>query len=147
MDFKATITATGELKLDDKARFKRALSRLAGRRVVVRIVGEERQRSLAQNAYLHGVLIPALQQAWSFERSKTGTLPLSLEQAKVVFKLVFIGSVQTAWGPVPRKGTSECTTKELSKAIDEARAYARETWAMNIPAPNEPWEPINGEGA
>lgn len=140
MDFKATITAAGKLQLEDKARFEHALSRMAGRRVVVRIMGEDRLRTLAQNAYLHGVLIPALQQAWSFERAKTGASPLSLEQAKTVFKLAFIGSIQTAWGPIPRKGTSECTTKELSKAIDEARAYSRDTWGMNIPAPNEPWE-------
>lgn len=144
MEFRATVTQSAQVQWDNAAAWRTCLMRHAGKRIVVQVLTEKRQRTLAQNAYFHGVLLPAFRDAWNAERRQRGESTLTDEQAKYVWKVAFLGSVATSYGPVPAKGTSDCTTEELSHAIDEARRYARETWDMHIPTPDEPWEAIEG---
>lgn len=144
MDFRATITPAGELRFQRSREWTAALERWAGRRVVVRLLGEKQQRSLAQNSYIWSVIVPAYVGGLNFDRAAQGEAPLTKEQVYQRLGLAFVPTVQTDVGPVLVKRLSQLDTAEFSKVIDEAREYARERWRMNIPAPNEPWEPVEG---
>ena len=56
--FAGRVDARGHLTLDQQPRFLRWLSRMAGERVELVVRRARSKRSLAQNAYMHGVVFP-----------------------------------------------------------------------------------------
>ncbi len=96
------------------------------------------KRSLPQNAYLHGVLIPEFKNALrsvAYDEVKTD------EQAKEIMKRMFLVSsvVNKETGEVLEyvKSTSELTKEEMSNLINEVIKFAAENMNYQIPFPNE----------
>lgn len=93
------------------------------------------KRSLSQNAYLHGVVIPlvfeGLREA-GFDEVKDN------EDAKTVIKNLFLkekisNGIETF---EIIKDTHKLSTKEMVKFIEEVCKWAAEYLSINIPAPN-----------
>lgn len=95
-------------------------------------------RSLPQNAYLHGILIPEFRKALNsvgYDEVKTDM------QAKLIMKSMFL-SVETAnhqTGELIKyiRNTRDLTKEELNILIEEVIKFAAENMNYQIPFPNE----------
>lgn len=96
------------------------------------------KRSLAQNAYLHGILIPEFRNALvsvGYDEVKTDS------QAKQIMKSMFLSAetVNKETGEMIKyvRKTSDLTKEELNILIDEVIKFAAEHMNYQIPFPNE----------
>lgn len=96
------------------------------------------KRSLNQNAYLHGVLIPEFRKALNlvgYDEVKTD------EQAKLIMKSMFLKSytVNHNTGETIEfiKDTHELTTIEMMTLVDEVIKFCAENMSYQIPYPGE----------
>lgn len=136
--FRGHVTSEGRLELDEReASYRRAhLQSLVGRDVEVIVRKKREQRSLDQNAYLHAVPFPLLQEELGYE---------SIEELKYALMGACWG-----WKPdrmtgreVPVKpSTSSMTVEECSQFIDWLIKWAGtpgnlSTHGIHIPLPNE----------
>ena len=123
----------GELCLDDPQRWRRALHRADGKRMVLRLERAHPKRSLDQNAYLWGVVYEAVSDWTGYEKDETHE----------ILKAMFLGTVsrklpdgQTVEMPRSTRGLS---TAEFSEYVDRIRRWAS-GHRCYIPDPNEPPE-------
>lgn len=107
-------------------------------------VTKSNKRSLPQNSFLHGVLIPEFRKALNsvgYNEVKTN------EQAKLIMKSMFLQGeiVNELTGEVIPfiKDTHLLTTGELNVLIDEVIRFASENMNYQIPYPNEQTELFN----
>lgn len=96
------------------------------------------QRSLPQNAYLHGVLIPEFRNALNsvgYDEVKTDA------QAKLILKSMFLTTetVNHQTGEIIKytRNTRDLTKEELTILIEEVIKFAVENMNYQIPFPNE----------
>jgi hypothetical protein len=95
------------------------------------------KRSLPQNAYLHGILIPEFRKALN----SVGYNIRTDDQAKEVLKATFLKDkiVNEETGEVLEyiKPTSGLTKEELNILIEEVIRFCAENMSYEIPYPNE----------
>ncbi len=98
----------------------------------------KKPRSLPQNAYLHGVLIPCFREALNqvgYDEVKTD------EQAKQIIKNMFLKTSVTnhETGEVLEyvKDTSELNTEEMAILYEDVWKFAAEHLSYVIPAPGQ----------
>jgi hypothetical protein len=97
-----------------------------------------KKRSLPQNAFMHGVLIPEFRRALNsvgYSEVKTD------EQAKLIMKSMFLRSTITneLTGEVVEyiKDTHSLTREEMAALYDEVIQFCAENMSYVIPYPNE----------
>jgi hypothetical protein len=121
----------GKLVLDQPDLFKQAMWRMRPGRVVVKIEQPIRNRSLAQNAYLHAVPFPILAEEFG----------CSVEDVKYDL-------MGEKWGwkesPIDRNrmipvkpSTSSMTVDECKEFIDWLIPWAMQNFNVRIPLPSE----------
>jgi hypothetical protein len=128
---------------DDTRRWAVLMRALAGQRVFVTIEEWKRQRTLAQNAWYWGIVVPSMatemtRQASEQDPGWNNGLPLSNEQCHVLLKRAFLGIVETPLGQTV-KDSHTLSTAEFSEFCERIIAFAASEWGMVIPTPNENW--------
>jgi len=129
--FHADITDDGQFVPDvyEAERRKNYLRFLRGQRVELVIRKARTQRSLDQNAYLHGVPLPLLAAEWGED----------IETTKLLVLGECFGWKDTRDGhrlPI-KPHTSQLTVEEFSQLIEWLPPWAMVNFGVNIPLPNE----------
>jgi hypothetical protein len=101
-------------------------------------VDNNKKRTLPQNSFLHGILIPEFKNALNsvgYDEVKTNG------QAKLIMKSMFLTreTVNKETGEMIKyvQDTSDLTTVELNTLIDEVIKFTAENMNYTIPFPNE----------
>jgi len=123
----------GTLLLDDGGRLvclaapevQLQIDRLEGKTVQVSISVHRRQRSLSQNAYLHGVVIPLLAEHCGYE----------LDEMKDALKWRFLRIHDDSAMPTVRR-TRDLNTAEMAEFVSQCQRLGAEL-GVYIPDPGE----------
>ena len=136
-------TITTEVKNGKLSRNRKlildVLSTFEGKEVTITIQRKRKQRSGAQNAYLHGYLFPAIY--YGLIEAGFNKESISVKKVKEEMKSLFlresIYNEKTDRYIEFVKGTSECSTVELSEFIDNCIRWASEEIGIILFYPNE----------
>ena len=132
--FNGEITPDGRLQMDgiEASQRRRYLRSLAGKRVGVVIRERRAQRSHNQNAWLWGVAIPLLAEAFGYDQHEH-------EQLHYQLLAECFGTVydQRFGRDVCRVTSSRLTTKEFSDYMEWLVRWAAVEHGCVIPLPNE----------
>jgi hypothetical protein len=102
----------GKLRLDSPGSFQAALARLEGKQVALRVTKHHHSRSLSQNAYYWGVVIPLLAESCGYGD----------EEMHDALKWKFL---QRHDGPMPTvRSSASLNTAEFSDYVEECRRLA-----------------------
>lgn len=125
--FSGTIGSDGKLKLEpvDRVRFDRMCSLLTGKRVELSMRKFRKKRSLAQNSWYWGLLIPILSEHLGYDADETH------EALKFKFLRVRIDEeLETV------RSSASLTTEEYSRYMEDCQRLAAE-YGCDVPMPNE----------
>ena len=119
----------GKVVLDDKDRFEKALMRYEDKDGFLTIEPIYKQRSLQENRYLFGVVIPVLNETEDFGGWDKEAVYRYLE-----FKFLndFPGEKPREWVKI-----KELTTIDFEELMERIREWAAIEFGANIPVPNE----------
>lgn len=120
------VDADGRLTFDDAVAFARVRGLLRGQPVQVLIEPKRKPRSLAENGYYWGVVIPLLCE-WSGYMS---------DEMHDALKEKFLGRYDEKNGLTRMASTSSLSTVEFEKYMSDIRQWASEQGVF-IPLPNE----------
>lgn len=126
--FKAT-QSKGNLFIENPAAFKRYLAELKDKPLTVTVKAVRKHRSIDQNSYLHGVVLPILSQETGY----------TTDEMKDIVKTLFLRKIMTVAGKEIEVvlGSSELNTKQFEDFMEDIRRWAStELWCY-IPLPNE----------
>ena len=120
------VDADGRLSFDDAVAFAKVRSLLRGQPVQVLIEPKRKLRSLAENGYYWGVVIPLLCE-WS---------GYSRDEMHDALREKFLGRYDENSGLTCIASTSSLSTVEFEKYMSDIRQWASEQKVV-IPLPNE----------
>ena len=122
--------AQGKLHLEGRLVFEQAMSRFADGPVTVRVMAGQRQRSLQQNKYWHGVVVPLFAEhcGYDFQEAKDA-LALHLIPHEVID--IKTGEIHTVPGH-----TAQLTVPQFNELIERAQRLGAEM-NLYVPDPNE----------
>lgn len=121
------IDGDGRLHFDDPAAFAQVRAALRGQEVQVALERRQRLRSLRENAYYWGVVLPVLCE-WS---------GYTAEEMHDALKEKFLGKCDKRTKLWKTKSTAELTTAEFEDYVSEIRQWASEEHGLFIALPNE----------
>ena len=132
--FYATIE-DGQLNFDSPDWVRQKMSEINDGKYVITIEKYFRQRSLAQNAYLHSVVIPMV---FDGLRNQGFNEVKDYEDAKTVIKNLFLKKKITNGIETFEivQDTHKLTTKEMADFVDEVIQWAAMYLGIEIPMPN-----------
>jgi len=126
-----TINPDGHLKNLDGVKLLNKFEEFSGKTIELSFKKVSNARTAEQNRYLHGVVLPYLQEALQdsgMELEMMGVkIPPTMELTKLFFKVAFNES----------KDTSKSTVDELRGAIESCRNYASANLECYIPSAGE----------
>jgi hypothetical protein len=105
----------GKLELNHPDLFKQYVATLKGE-IQLKIQKKSKYRSLKENNYLHGVVLPLLSEQTGYTTA----------EMKAVIKWLF-----------KIESTAELTTVQFEQKMEEIRRWAAIELSVNIPEPNE----------
>ena len=120
------IDDNGRLIFDDPVAFARVRGALRGRDVQVLVEPKRKPRSLAENNYYWGVVIPIISE-WS------GFTP---EETHLALKEHFLSEFDRAHGLIRMKSTADLSTVDFERYMSNIRMWAADQGQF-IPLPNE----------
>jgi hypothetical protein len=132
--FGGDIRAGAQLLLDDRAAFRRTLTRLEGKRVELVVRLPRRRRTGQQNRYYFGVVLALLAEACG-EDFDTKEEREAFHDA-VAFKFLQIANHPVTGAP-RRLRTPAMDTQEFWAYVERVRRWAAETFALVIPDPGQ----------
>lgn len=110
----------------DEKRWKAAKIHLNGQDVDISIQKHRKKRSLNQNSFYWGVVLPIIAEAGGF---------LTVEEAHDAMRLHFL---QKHDGPLPTvRSTTDLSTAEFEEYLSKIRILAAEMWGAYVPEPHE----------
>lgn len=126
----------GKLKIVNRLDFDKDLLFFEGKEVVIRVEQKTKKRTISQNAYLH-----LLFGIFATELNKLGNT-FSMQEIKdmMKFKFLMIDIINYENGEVIGhriKDTSELTTTETAKFIDDIIHYGLTEFDIQLPLPSE----------
>lgn len=137
--FKAEVDENGKLsKIHQKSLFNETLSHYAGKSIRIKIAKWTKPRSLPQNRYYFGVLIPQVIDA--LVENGIDRYDLNTEVVHDMLKLKFLKKdLISEHGEVIEivQNTSKLTTEEFSLYIDQIVRWCAETLSYVVYLPNE----------
>lgn len=116
----------GRLTLDDPAAFARARATLRGQDVQVLIEPKHKPRSLAENNYYWGVIIPMV----------SGLLGRPEKETHIDLRAEFLSEYDKLHNIYHIKSTSVMSTSDFEKYMSNIRMWASDN-GLFIPLPNE----------
>ncbi len=126
----------GELKIVRKNDYKEAIDSFEGQQVQITIEKKKKTRSLSQNAYYFGVVIPMIQAGLKEQGMK-----MLKDEVNELLKSKFLQReiVNENDGEIFKyvAGSSELSTSEFMDYIAEIQQFAAEYLNINIPSPGE----------
>lgn len=128
----------GQLKISNRRGFDEDMRAFDGYRLLISVKRYHKQRSLKQNAYYHGCIIPYVQGGlldMGFEKHILGA-----ETVHDMLKNKFLKEdvpVESGEFITLVKSTSDLSTVEFMDYIDEIKKWAAEFLNINIPDPGE----------
>lgn len=129
-------TINGVPKIARRAEMQDALLAFEGKEFQITLEKKKKSRSLNQNSYWWGVVIPMVR-----EGLKEQGMKLSKEETHELLKAKFLQKevVNENTGEVFKyvSGSSELTTSGFMDFIAEVQQFSAEYLSVNIPAPNE----------
>jgi hypothetical protein len=115
----------GKIRLDSPGSFQALLARLEGRQVALRVTRHHHSRSLSQNAYYWGVVIPLLAECCGYED----------DEMHHALKHRFLRDrANEKGGLVLVKSSAALNTREFTEFIEQCRRLAAEL-GVAIPDP------------
>ncbi len=124
-----TVDESGKLVLRDLAGFRKSLLALRSKTVEVEVRKYTRSRTLAQNRFYHGVVIPIL----------AGHTGYSADEMHEALKLKFLLDKERNDALPTVRSTTSLTTQEFMEYIEAIRLLAAEM-GVYVPEPNEELE-------
>ena len=139
MKFHGDITKDGKLTFTGSRLWvANRIKELPEQEVTIEITKYRKPRSLSQNAYLHGVLIPCFREALNgvgYDEVKDDV------QAKEILKQMFLkrSVINKETGEVLEyvQNTSDLTTEEMGKFYEEVWKFCAENLNYVIPSPGQ----------
>ena len=125
--FAGTIDSKGKLHLDprDRMAFDRMSRLLCGKRVELQMRKFRKKRTLPQNAFYFGVLVPTLAEH----------IGLDVDEMHEQLKRHFLSErIDENFARV--KSTTELSTEEFSRYMEDCQRLAAE-YGVDVPMPNE----------
>lgn len=126
----------GKLKIVNRLDFDKDLLFFEGKEVVIRVEQKTKKRTISQNAYLH-----LLFGIFATELNKLGnTFDMQEIKDMMKFKFLMIDIINYENGEVIGhriKDTSELTTTETAKFIDDIIHYGLTEFDVQLPLPSE----------
>ena len=133
--FRGTVDERGKLKLDEPERFGVAVSKLAGKPVLVSIKVYRPQRSNQQNGFYYGVVVPICAEEWGNDVDST--------HRDLAMKFLTVHADPESGKPLDSvRSTASLTTVEFEKYIEDIRRFVFSFSGIRIPLPNE--DPLDG---
>ena len=120
------VDADGRLTLDDNAAFARVRASLRGLNVQILIERKAKPRSLEENGYYWGVVIPLIGE-WA---------GYTADETHEALKAKFLSRFDNATGLTRLRSTANLTTTEFEEYMSDIRQWAAEQGCF-IPLPNE----------
>ena len=136
--FTTTANADGIIKASAPHQIQMRCVALAGKRVTVTIETAKKKRSLEQNAYYFGCVVPIMQATFNqlgndFSREQTHDI------LRAKFLTVDIVNVDEVIAQ-RIKSTTELTTTQFAEYILQIQQWAASTFYVHVPDPNEQTE-------
>lgn len=126
----------GGLKVSRRSDFVDVLNSFEGKDIVITIDKKKNERSLQQNAYYWGVLIPIVQAAL-----KDAGMKMSKEETHELLKFKFlqVEKVNESTGEILKflGSSAELTTTGFMEFIADIQQWSAEYLNTQIPSPNE----------
>lgn len=130
---RGTVDERGRVVFDDRQRWTTWLRSLAGKRVEIIARKHVQHRSSQQNRWYFGVIVPMVADVL---RHATGNQAIRGQQAHEFLKSVFLGTIPSPFGPIPRS-TRVLTVEEFSTYCTAIQSHAATEWQTTIPGPGE----------
>ena len=122
----AYVNSNGKLEFENISAFARKLAELKGERVQILVERRKKHRSIAENNYYWGVVIPLLCDHFGYFE----------EEMHDVIKLKFLYEFDKRTGLARIRSTANLTTVEFEDLMTKIRTWASEEGVF-IPLPNE----------
>jgi len=126
----------GTLKVSRRSEFVEALNGFEGKEITITVEKKKKERSLQQNAYYWGVVIPLTQTGLIETGNK-----FSKEETHELLKYKFLQQekVNEETGEIFKYlgGSSELTTTQFMEYILDIQQWAAEYLNIQVPSPNE----------
>lgn len=135
VEFSGEVT-NGHLPQEQRQRITTLLRRMEGKRVVVEIKPYRKRRSLPQNNYYKGVVVPMFR---DFLNSYGNNVSNEFADRMLKLGVDFTREVKMPDGEIeiePRS-TTELSTTEFNEFVEKVIAWAALEWNFEIPLPNE----------
>lgn len=126
----------GSLSIGKKREFIRDLANFEGKEVTITIEKRKKRRSLKQNAYYWGVVVPMCKNGL-LEAGYKMTTEQVHEYLKANFNIVEIVNENTGEILKSVGSTSEMTTSQMMDYFAEIQRWSAEYLGVQIPEPNE----------
>lgn len=126
----------GKLKIHRAKEFQAVIKEFEGRKVEVTIQRKRKHRSLLQNSYYHGVVIPIVQLGLNDVGYKMDKEQVH-DYLKSQFARAEIANEQTGEIMTIQGSTARMTTCEMMDYFAEITRWAAEFLGVQIPEPNE----------
>lgn len=134
--FNGEVSESGKLKIFKRKEFESEMLMFAGKKVILTVEKKTRKRSLCQNSFYWGVVVPMVRAGLLDTGYK-----LSLEQTHDLLKMMFLEKeiVNEKTGEILKsiKSTTELTTTDFMVFIDDVQRWASEYLSIVIPSPGE----------
>jgi hypothetical protein len=127
---------SGKLRMDEdsRKRLDAEMLKREGKRVYFELHSEAQLRSLQQNSYWFGCVLPAVGQCWQSVTS--AELPLDVWTIHEALGPLLLGKVDTPHGK-RRRSTSGLTVEEFGKLIDQTAEYLWDRYQCRVPLPGQ----------
>lgn len=126
----------GQLKISRQTDFSEVLNSYEGKQVVIEIDKWKNERSLLQNNYYWGVVVPLVR-----EGLKDAGMKMSKEETHELLKYKFlqVEKVNEETGEVFKflGSSAELTTTQFMDYISDIQQWSSEYLSVSIPSPNE----------
>ena len=127
----------GVLKVSNRKQFDQEVKTLEGMRIEGYVWKAKKRRSLSQNAYYFGVVLPACLRGFKY----LGHERLDIETLHAYFKARYIDEPEQIASPhsgeviTLTKTTTNLTTTQMNDYIEAIRRFAAEFLGISIPDP------------
>jgi len=134
--FTGEVSESGKLKIFKRKEFESEMLMFAGKKVVLTVEKKTRKRSIDQNSYYWGVVVPMAKAGlydvgyiYTLEETHDKLKKMFIIKEKVNFKT---GEIQQETG-----STTELTTTGMMEYFAQIQQWAAEYLSIDIPSPGE----------
>ena len=118
------------LKLNDREGFREYVQTFDGKEIELDLRKRKSERSLRQNRYYWGVVVPIFGEHWGLDREETHQLLGTTHLKKKI-------TVEGGQEFTVVRSTTSLSTADFEEYMSKLRAWGATEFGLNIPEPNE----------